>query len=161
MYDINSKEFGERLRLAIKISNLTQKDLAEKVGVSKTAINNYVGGRIPDTIILYKISKFLSVNIEWLLANENPNSTSVDFDITEKESKTEFSNEETKVKHILGELSDEEIHFIDLLRQVDEKEKNKIEGMLELKIAEAQTNKKGMSSTYLSGDEAATKENLA
>ena len=87
--------------------------------------------------------------MEWLLTGEETNQHNL-------------SDEGSKVEHILGKLSDEEIKFIEMLRQVDDHEKAKIEGMLELKIAEAQTTKKEMSSPYQNGDEeAATEEKLA
>lgn len=141
--------FSERLRYALKSAGYTQKRITEELSLSKNAITNYVKGRIPDATILYKLSKTLNVTMEWLLTGEDPNQQN-------------SSNEESKVEHILGKLSDEEIHFIELLRNLDDHEKAKIEGMLELKTAEAQSAKKELSSPYQNGDEdAATEEKLA
>jgi len=70
MCAICPNEFGERLKNVIKSSSITQKELAEKIGVSKTSINNYVNGRIPDVAILYSLSSFLGVTIEWLLTGK-------------------------------------------------------------------------------------------
>lgn len=146
---LSDHEFGERLKLSISSSNLTLNDLADRIGVTKNSVNNYVSGRIPGASVLYKLSKVIETSMEWLLTGEEPK-------------QHDLTDEKSNVENILGKLSDEEIHFIELLRQVDEKEKNKIEGMLDLKIAEAQTAKKGLSSTYQNGDEdAATEEKLA
>ena len=110
------------------------------IGVSKGSVNNYFGGRIPGALILCKLAKVFGVSMEYLLTGKDINQDN----ILNKESK----DEECKINHILGEISDEEIHFIQLLREIDNKEKIKIEGMLELKIAESNTNKKGALSTY-------------
>ncbi|RII34341.1 XRE family transcriptional regulator [Clostridium chromiireducens] len=137
---------GKRIKMLRENLGITKAQLMKELNINNLG-RFEADERTPGIDIIIALSKYFNVSIDFLVVGE--------------EAKQEFSNEDSKVKHILGDLSDEEIHFIDLLRQVDEKEKNKIEGMLELKIAEAQTNKKGMSSTYLSGDEAATKENLA
>lgn len=146
---LNDREFGERLKLAISSSNLTLNDLADKIGVTKNSVNNYVSGRIPGASVLYKLAKVIGTSMEWLLTGEDLN-------------QQDISDEEPKVEHILGKLSDEEVKFIEMLRQVDDHEKAKIEGMLEIKIAEAQATKKEMSSPYQNGnEEAATEEKLA
>lgn len=94
---------------------------------------------VPRADYLYKVSKFLNVPIEYFLNDDY-----------------QFScNREDSV---LGELSDREIRIIELYRQLDEVERIKIEGMLEIKIYESHISKKGMSSTYRNGEEAATRE---
>ncbi|WP_027625560.1 helix-turn-helix domain-containing protein [Clostridium lundense] len=141
--------FGERLKLALKSAGYTQKKITEDLNLSKNAITNYVNGRIPDAKILYNLSKKLGVTMEWLIDGEEPK-------------KEQLSGQEKVIQHILGDLTDKEIKFIEMLRQIDDHEKAKIEGMLELKIAEAQATKKEMSYPYPNGDEeAATKEKLA
>lgn len=70
MYTIDPQKFGERLKNAIKESDMTQKDLAKKIGISKTSVNNYVNGRIPDVVILYELSSFLGATMEWLLTGK-------------------------------------------------------------------------------------------
>jgi repressor LexA len=70
MYTIDPQKFGERLKNAIKESDMTQKDLAKEIGISKTSVNNYVNGRIPDVAILYELSSFLGVTMEWLLTGK-------------------------------------------------------------------------------------------
>jgi transcriptional regulator with XRE-family HTH domain len=70
MNEFNSSEFGNRLKLSLKKSNINQKDLAEKINVSKTSINNYANGRVPEAQILYKISKICGTTMEYLLCGE-------------------------------------------------------------------------------------------
>lgn len=63
-------EFGQRLKSALKSAGFTQAKATEELELSKNAITNYVGGRIPDAIILYKLSNLLGVSMEWLLTGE-------------------------------------------------------------------------------------------
>lgn len=64
------ENFGSRLREALETANLTQKAVAEKLGITPQAMNNYVNGRIPETTILFGIAKLCSVSMEWLLTGE-------------------------------------------------------------------------------------------
>lgn len=70
MSKIDPHAFGNRLKKSLKVSNITQKDLAQHIGVSKTSINNYVNGRIPDVTILYLLSSYLGISMEWLLTGK-------------------------------------------------------------------------------------------
>lgn len=70
MERFNNSDFSDRLKLAIKAADITQKDLADKVKVSKTAMNNYANGRIPEATILLRISKICNTSMEWLLTGE-------------------------------------------------------------------------------------------
>ncbi len=63
-------EFGKRLRRAIELEGITQLELAERLGLNKDSISNYVKGRIPRASILYKIAKALGTTVEWLLKGE-------------------------------------------------------------------------------------------
>lgn len=139
---------GNRICMLRKSKGLSQRKLMDILNFDN--LSKYEKDqRQPNYKILKEIADFFNVSTDWLLTGE---------DLNQQNS----SDEESKVEHILGKLSDEEIHFIELLRQVDEKERNKIEGMLDLKIAEAQTTKKELLSPYQNGDEdAATEEKLA
>ncbi len=87
MYSIDPEKFGERLKDAIRECGTTQKDLAEKIGISKTSISNYANGRIPEVPILYEITDFLGVTMEWLLTGKEPGASECDLldDLTEEE----------------------------------------------------------------------------
>lgn len=131
MNSIDPMAFGKRLKEVLKGNNLTQKDVAQELGVSKTAINNYVQGRIPDAIILYKLASKCNVSVEWLLTgltNRDVNSTKV---------------ESVKDSGNLVLLSKDEEYLIKLFRKFSPRDQIKIEGMIEDKLAalEVSTNK--------------------
>lgn len=113
--------FGERLKSAFKNAGYTQIKATEELHLSKNAITNYVNGRIPDATILYKLSCMLGVSMEWLIAGED-------------QKQTKISSE--KNTNISYDLSENEMRLVELIRQVDEQDQLKIEGMLEIKIAE-------------------------
>lgn len=59
-------EFRHRLRKARKNKNLTQEQLAEKVGVTQAAIQSLESGRVKSTPHILKISRILEVSPDWL-----------------------------------------------------------------------------------------------
>jgi SOS-response transcriptional repressor LexA/transcriptional regulator with XRE-family HTH domain len=64
----DASSFGGRLREAfVGVSN---KEIAERLGVSKSAVTNYVEGRIPSADMLAKISELTSYSIHWLITGE-------------------------------------------------------------------------------------------
>ena len=111
--------FAERLRFALKSSGYTQKKVTEELGLSKNSITNYLNGRIPESTILYKMSKLLNVSMEWLISGN---------DIT------------NKVQSI-SNLSEEEIHLITLYRKLTPRDRVKIEAIIEEKLDEPLGNK--------------------
>jgi transcriptional regulator with XRE-family HTH domain len=181
MYNIDPHKFGERLKNAIKSAGTTQKNLAEKIDISKTALNNYVGGRIPDATILYSICKSLNVTMEWLLAGEDLKTSNILIDKEEdglmnlynkcsenqkedvlKNIRSYLSDPNYTFKKSINALSEDEIKIIELFRQLNSKDKIKIEGIIESKIIESKELQKGKSSLYQNGDEdAATEEKPA
>ena len=111
--------FAERLRLALKSSRYKKKKVTEELGLSKNSITNYLNGRIPESTILYKISKLLNVSMEWLISGN---------DIT------------NKIQGI-SNLSEEEIHLITLYRKLTPRDQVKIEAIIEEKLDEPLGNK--------------------
>lgn len=64
-------EFGERLRQLRKQKNLTQKQLAELVGVTNSIISFYeVGDRMPSPEMIVKLAKAFNVSTDYLLGME-------------------------------------------------------------------------------------------
>lgn len=62
---------GERIRIARKCKNLTQVELAERVGASSQTIisdleNGKRGNRRPNVPLLAKICEVLDISCEWL-----------------------------------------------------------------------------------------------
>ena len=61
-------EFGQRLRELRKQKNLTQKQLAELIGVKNSIISFYeVGDRFPSPEIIIKLSAALNTSTDYLL----------------------------------------------------------------------------------------------
>ena len=63
---------GIRIDKTIKDSGLTQKDFAEKIGVSEQAIGNYINNRrFPKAEILLKMKQSFNTSVDWLLTGES------------------------------------------------------------------------------------------
>ena len=61
-------QFPERLKEARKAKKLTQKELAEKLGITENNIGHYENGRNkPPFEIILKLCKELNVSADWLL----------------------------------------------------------------------------------------------
>lgn len=60
--------FGERLKKAF--GNAKQVEIARKMGVSESAVKNYVAGRVPDAEKLLLIKNLTNCNLHWLLTGE-------------------------------------------------------------------------------------------
>jgi len=154
MNNVDPIAFGQRLKEALKNNKITQKDIAQDIDVSKTAVNNYVQGRIPDAVILYQLALRCNVTIEWLLTGENSRTIS----------STIVESVEVEGKLVL--LSNEEEYLINLIRQLPARDRIKLEGVVELKVSESEVSSKNKvqnSSTCKpgSGEEAATLDKLA
>lgn len=60
-------EFGIRLRRLMKRKNITQVELAERMGISQTRISGYIRGKnTPSVFMVNKIAKALSCSIDEL-----------------------------------------------------------------------------------------------
>ena len=74
MQDKNIKiliNFAERFSSLISESKMTQREVADAIGITQSAVNHYKSGRSePKSMELYKISKLFGVSIEWLLTGE-------------------------------------------------------------------------------------------
>ena len=73
--------FGKRLKEVF--GNATNQEIADKLGVSAPAVQNYVSGRIPDGEKLQTIAKVTNCNLHWLLTGEgesNNNKNKLTFD---------------------------------------------------------------------------------
>ena len=58
------ERLGEQLRYLRKEQNLTQEELAEKIGVHPTYVGKIEGGKSnPSTIMLFKLSRALGVKL--------------------------------------------------------------------------------------------------
>jgi len=81
---MNQEKIGNFIREIRKKNNLTQKDLADKLGITYQAVSKWENGKnIPDIALLKEISKMFNVDINELLEGEVK---------TDKESSTRLSN---------------------------------------------------------------------
>lgn len=118
-------KFGERLKIALKSSGYTQAKITEELNLSKNAITNYVNGRLPKVDILYNIAKTLNVSMEWLLSGI--------------ESDFKFNDEKESFNKNFIELSERELRVISRYRKLNNETQNQIDGMLEMKVSEAES----------------------
>lgn len=62
-------EFSDRLREALKESGLTQKDLAEKAGITEAAVSHYLkGDRLPRAAVASRIAYILGTSSDYLMS---------------------------------------------------------------------------------------------
>jgi len=65
-------EFGQRLRRLRKEKNMTQKQLAERVGLKNSVISFYeTGERLPSPEVIKKLAATLQVSSDYLLGMEH------------------------------------------------------------------------------------------
>lgn len=61
-------KFSERLKQSLKDNNISQIELAQKIGMSQSVVNNYcTGKREPTLNVLILISKALGESADYLL----------------------------------------------------------------------------------------------
>lgn len=67
-------DFRDRLRDQIEYCGLLDKEVADRAGISKRAIDSYVDSRgcIPSADIAVKIAKVLGTSVEYLVTGEAP-----------------------------------------------------------------------------------------
>jgi len=71
-------QYGDKIRELRRKSNLTQSQLAKKLGVSTGAVGLWeVNKREPDSNILLKLSKVFNVSVDYLLDNEERNTITI------------------------------------------------------------------------------------
>lgn len=64
---------SKRLRYILELNNMKQQDLADKSGVSKYSISQYLGQRsIPSNLSVGKMAKVLNVDPMWLMGYDVP-----------------------------------------------------------------------------------------
>lgn len=64
-------DLGEKIKSLRKSKNMTQKDLADRIGVSKSIISSYESGiRYPSYDVLVKMARIFHVSTDYLLGIE-------------------------------------------------------------------------------------------
>lgn len=66
-------DFRDRLRERIEYLGMLDKEVAAKAGISKRAIDSYVGSRkcMPSADVAVRLAKVLGVSVEYLITGEN------------------------------------------------------------------------------------------
>lgn len=108
---------GERIKFLREQYGLTRSEVMKTLSIHNLG-RFEANERFPSAQVLIILSNFFNVSIDWLLTGK---------ELSEK-----------KVIIASLELTAEEAHFIDLLRQLPRNERIKIEGMMELKLVESQ-----------------------
>lgn len=68
---MGTTEFAVRLSEMLKKRGMTQKEFAEKVGVTETSMSRYTNGkRIPRATIITEMEKILGVSVGYLMSQE-------------------------------------------------------------------------------------------
>lgn len=104
------ENFGIRLQKALDVLNMKQTELAEKLGIHRATINNYIKNKYePNRERLETISKILNVNPAWLMGydvemREKTIEPPIDFSNLTKEELEEVAEENhipyTKIDYI-------------------------------------------------------------
>lgn len=62
------KTIGDRLKYSLEIRKLTQKEFAQRINVTESAISRYINDeRVPRADTLVSICRELGVSADWLL----------------------------------------------------------------------------------------------
>lgn len=74
MSDDVRKNFPKLLKYYLMLNNKSQKDLVDYLGVSQSAVSNWITGiRLPDMEIVAKIAKFLHIEVQDLIQEDRAN----------------------------------------------------------------------------------------
>lgn len=109
-------EFGDRIKLLREKHELTQEQMARKVGISRAALAKYeINNREPDFKTVKLIADFFDVSIDYLLDREQKNETVIDIKemLEDKKRKATWGGEELDddqrelLKTIFGPIRDQ------------------------------------------------------
>lgn len=67
--NIDPRILSDRIRLVVRDE---PKAFAYDLGLSLSAVYNYMNGRIPTTDVLFRISKYTGYPMEWFLGEDGP-----------------------------------------------------------------------------------------
>ncbi len=70
-FSANQESFGSRISEARKSFGFTQKELAQKIGVTANSIQNYEKGQVPSGDIVVRLARAFSCSTDWLLTGED------------------------------------------------------------------------------------------
>jgi transcriptional regulator with XRE-family HTH domain len=115
---------NERLKNAIRKSKYTQKEIAKILNTSQNTLTSYTTGKASITVEMLKnICELIDTSITWIIYGEEK------------------------------ELNREEINIINMYRQLNEKNKNKVEGRMEELLKEQNSDNDTNLSTLMNTEE--------
>jgi transcriptional regulator with XRE-family HTH domain len=65
--DKKNRNFGDRLRKAREDHGLSRQELARRLGVAVSTLQNYEEGGDPKGSVLYRVAKEFDISVDWLL----------------------------------------------------------------------------------------------
>ena len=113
-------DIGERLKEARKSFNISQDNLADKIGVSRGVITNIEHGKTePTQLVLNAICNALSINKEWLLngTGEMYALSKEDDELMKAIAEISLSDNE-KLKNIVSKLMELDEQYIDSISTI-------------------------------------------
>lgn len=136
---------GERIKKIRRLKGLTQTDIQKATGISSGNLSDIENGKVmPSSSTLISLSRELGVSIDWILTGEDW--------ISIGESKSFDPNES---------IPPEGIELLSKFLQLTERERAKIEGMIELYLSERKagdSSKESLPSKNTGRGEAAAKQ---
>ncbi len=90
---MNSVEIGKRIKQVRESKNLSQDDLAKRLGLNKSSIQRYESGQVQriKLPVIENMAAFLGVNPSWLiLKTDDPTPTINNFTLSDNENKLLF-----------------------------------------------------------------------
>lgn len=68
---MQNEKIARRIQQIMASAGITQKGLADYLGISQPAVSLYLRGRVPPAEVLLQIAKLGNTTVEWLLTGEN------------------------------------------------------------------------------------------
>ena len=76
----SNSEFGQRLSELLKSSNVSQRELAHKIGITEAAISRYINSdRTPNGKIIGNVANALHVSTDYLIYGHDGNTADADY----------------------------------------------------------------------------------
>lgn len=69
------ENFADQFAILVRDSKLSQKELAQALGIAESAVVNYKRGRIPSAGALLRIAVYFGVSMEWLMLGQGYRTT--------------------------------------------------------------------------------------
>ena len=108
--------FAQRLRELINANNTTQQKVADSIGVTRQALNNWVNGEsLPDALVTARLANIFDVSVDYIVGNSDvrsadPNIKALSKELGISENAIETLRELYKIEDSYGDLT----QYIDL-----------------------------------------------